>query len=342
MVLDHQVEIKVQTLTPVWTGDNNGETSYLRATSFLGGLRFWTEALLRSFGKYTCNITNNDDRCLYDPKNNRYACSACKIFGCTNLGRSFRMKVIEGKRLTTVSSKKILLRDQEYTQNNRHKIPTYYPKGGLHGTFSIGLIPLRGDGLSSYLVAGLKLMLDWGSLGAQDQYGQGLVKAETEKLADHLQQLSFSSGDATDTYDLPKFSDFFFFYCEMKDSEQYNEEHQFKIRNKVRNSLRENQDQRSLRHYFCGSLSNPKQGTKYNISQYNNKLFGWGWFPRSGEHSQSRDLCLNNLKNELKKIACNDSLYWKEYNSSRDQDSPSTWSEYVWNMLNKSWREEEA
>ncbi len=97
MQLPQPITVKVKTITPIWTGDAQGKTSYVKGTSLVGGLRFWTEALLRSFGGKPCDITTDRDsnsRCIYDPKaGKKEICPACEIFGCTGKARSFMLRV---------------------------------------------------------------------------------------------------------------------------------------------------------------------------------------------------------------------------------------------------------
>lgn len=341
MTLAEPLKIRVSTLTPIWTGDSDQKTSYLRATSFLGGMRFWTEALLRSFGENVCNITHQENRCIHDSQNGQWGCAACNIFGCTGLSRSFRLRVIDDDGLKEIKSKKVTIEQQTYNSNGQTRMSLYFPKGGLTGSFAITIMPIRPGDLNPYFLAGFKLLLEWGNLGAQDQYGQGLVKADTESMQEKLQSIDLEEQPQTnDNNELPNFKDFFFFKGKVTDTSTEVNKVPFMVRNKVRNSLREGKNQTSLRHYFCGCLGSgnqEKQGAKYNISLYDNQLYGWGWFPRQGNYKAFRDSCLNILKQRLEDV-CSNSLIWKEYNSVRDEASHHSWPEYVRDMLNNAWR----
>ena len=43
------MEIKLKTLTPLWTGDLNSECSTINETGIIGSLRWWYEALNKLF-----------------------------------------------------------------------------------------------------------------------------------------------------------------------------------------------------------------------------------------------------------------------------------------------------
>jgi CRISPR-associated protein Cmr1 len=103
-------QIKVKTLTPIWTGDVNGECFKIKETSVIGSLRWWYEALVRGLGGYACDPAsrNEDERCRLDYDKFKVAmdsgestqqaldeqiCPACQLFGCTGWSRRFRLEV---------------------------------------------------------------------------------------------------------------------------------------------------------------------------------------------------------------------------------------------------------
>jgi CRISPR-associated protein Cmr1 len=105
-------QIKVKTLTPLWTGDVNGECSMIKETSIIGSLRWWYEALVRGLGGYACDPAsrNEDKKCRLDYDKFKVAmvsgestqqaldeqiCPACQLFGCTSWSRGFRLEVRE-------------------------------------------------------------------------------------------------------------------------------------------------------------------------------------------------------------------------------------------------------
>ena len=109
------MQIKIRTLTPIWTGDVNGNCTKLRETSIIGSLRWWFEAIVRGFGGYACDPTS-DERCELNYKKfkssikertregksiqesiqealDEQICPACQLFGCTGWSRRFRLEI---------------------------------------------------------------------------------------------------------------------------------------------------------------------------------------------------------------------------------------------------------
>jgi len=86
-----KMEIKLRTLTPLWTGGVDQTPDRLHETGLIGSLRWWYEALVRGFGGYACDPTS-EDRC---PDNGGNRCVACELFGCTGWGRKFRLQALD-------------------------------------------------------------------------------------------------------------------------------------------------------------------------------------------------------------------------------------------------------
>ena len=86
-------EIKIKTLTPLWTGDIDGKCNKIKETGIIGSLRWWYEALVRGLGGYACDITSNNslEKCDYFRDKDRI-CDACRLFGCTGWSRRFRIE----------------------------------------------------------------------------------------------------------------------------------------------------------------------------------------------------------------------------------------------------------
>ena len=343
------IKIPIQTLTPILTGDCRQETSYLRATSFLGGVRFWTEALLRSLGEYVCNITG-EQRCVHDPDNGVLACAACRIFGCTGLGRSFGLKVENKGVLTDVEIGRIELPQYRYRdkKTGKDKIPTWYLSGdkakGKFGNLTLSLYPIRylnSRSIHPAICMAVYLVCHWGTLGAKNQYGYGLVKWEGEQ-----ELLRATLGDGltlctnvtpTENQSLPNLSDFFFFSGAAQSSDR---KLPFVIRYQVRAGLRTNdnnlQIDKEVRHYFCGDLKD-HEASKFNVALHNRQLYGWGYFPRGGPMAGNRDRCLNLLKRTL--VANCKDVRWKEFSSQRDTCSSSqTWDGFLQELIEMPWR----
>lgn len=86
--------IQIRTLTPLWTGDVEGESPSAKETGIIGSLRWWNEALVRGLGGYACDITSDDakERCDYG-RDKDDICDTCKLFGCTGWSRRFRLEI---------------------------------------------------------------------------------------------------------------------------------------------------------------------------------------------------------------------------------------------------------
>lgn len=98
------IELKIRTVTPLWTGDVDRECKGIKETGMIGSLRWWYEALVRGLGGYACDPTS-DIKCelKQDTFNNaiksgksiqealdEQLCPACQLFGCTGWRKKFR------------------------------------------------------------------------------------------------------------------------------------------------------------------------------------------------------------------------------------------------------------
>ena len=101
------MEVRVRTLTPIWTGDVDRKCSKIKETGIIGSLRWWYEALVRGLGGYACDPTS-ERRCELDQKRfqkairegksiqealNEQICPACQLFGCTGWSKRFKLEV---------------------------------------------------------------------------------------------------------------------------------------------------------------------------------------------------------------------------------------------------------
>ena len=241
--------VPIEAVTPVWTGDNEKKTSYLRATSLLGGLRFWTEALLRSLrqpGDKAICAANGEGGCRHDREKPKDTCAACQIFGCAGLSRSFTLKVAgeqpaaDGRKSKAIGP--IELRKTDSMTERGGGVGTHiWPlqDAGLIGQFDLVFSPLRPSGgeptdrladrladrpaaasaLNGYLALAAHLLLHWGMLGAKDQYGYGLARVRESEttgqfaalLAKTLKALASGPDIVPAASQLPSLHDFFFF-----------------------------------------------------------------------------------------------------------------------------------
>jgi len=327
--------ISVKTETPIWTGDADSQTTSIKATSILGGLRFWAEAMVRSFGEKVCNITSAGDKDVYDKnKPEQKICRVCETFGCTGKGKGFGLSILEGN-LTNPAIGRIKLQEYEYEkpifnkytkQWEQKKItPTWYlnNKKGKSGNFEIKIIPLKPKGITPDLALSFCLMLKWGTLGALDQFGYGMIDATIPEQFTELAKKALPKQNTTPLQGI-SLHDFFFFKLATGNQDK---ELPFKIRYLVRKALREPKNNKSLRHYFCGNMHGDTQATKYNIGiKQDGTIAGWGYYPTNGKFGNERDRCLALLKTILEhdSIQKQDSIQkvkWVEFNSDRDTEA---------------------
>lgn len=105
------MELKIRTLTPLWTGDVDQECKKIKETGIIGSLRWWYEALVRGLGGRACDPTSDVkefkkcelkrdkfDKAIKSGKSTQEAldgqiCPACQLFGCTNWKKRFRLEI---------------------------------------------------------------------------------------------------------------------------------------------------------------------------------------------------------------------------------------------------------
>ena len=162
------MEVKIRTLTPIWTGDIDQTSDLLQFTGIIGSIRWWTEAILRSINKYACDPTS-DEKCPEEVKNEKYYCSACLIFGATGMRRAFRLNMNGGKR--TFAGRAINIKP---SGRNRG----WYLGSGIVGEIDLSIIPLNKDFDESLVFVPLILASKWGGIGARTQHGYGVVEME--------------------------------------------------------------------------------------------------------------------------------------------------------------------
>lgn len=102
------MEIKLKTLTPLWTGGVDQTCDRLHETGLIGSLRWWYEALVRGLGGYACDPTS-EDRC---PDQDGKHCVACELFGYTGWARKFRLQVLSAPDFVSFGNLKAVKAEQ--------------------------------------------------------------------------------------------------------------------------------------------------------------------------------------------------------------------------------------
>lgn len=57
---DNIFEVKIKTLTPIWTGDADRRNTTLREAGIIGSLRWWYEALIKGLGGTACDPNEHE------------------------------------------------------------------------------------------------------------------------------------------------------------------------------------------------------------------------------------------------------------------------------------------
>ena len=203
------LEIKLTTLTPIWTGGADGKSDRLHITGIIGSLRWWYEVIVRGLGGWACDPTDpNSTRCSYDdkkPETFDNVCNVCRIFGATGWARRFRIILTDERDLQyrnptkpwdnhvnhsekivfglSKTRKQQLLSEWRKQQINR-KLPNWYLNGPpLFGSVGLNIIaigpkePASNEPFQLKVIDGLfQFIEEWGSLGAKPQMGLGVVQ----------------------------------------------------------------------------------------------------------------------------------------------------------------------
>ncbi len=333
----------------VWTGGANPkEMDSLKTTSFTGGLRFWTDALLRAEGRECCT---GQSRCS-DGGGGKPVCPTCAIFGCTGLSRAFTVRT-ETPDFDHVVPKKGNLKVPlgKFVYNNsqgRQKTPSYFLTNGYRGPITLSLSMRRPHNSSFTLppevLTALYLMLEYGTFGAYDQYGCGQVNMDAdEKKALREACSAWKTEDRPADTGGVTLRDFFFFKGV---TEAQNPEAMCEIRHDIRNLLRApslpDPVATKLRHWFCGALGNPAQGTNYaySVDPRTGQIYGWGHFARAGvEFTKFRETAVRAVYDTVRKKCSGNSFVWKEFGSPRDPSSPRDWPGYLASLISTEWRQ---
>ncbi len=181
------LEIRLRTLTPLWTGGVDQAADRLHETGLIGSLRWWYEALVRGLGGYACDPTDDKSKCKeYDPKLGQASvCAACYLFGTTGWARLFRLRVLQDDmRLvplhfyTTLPANKRWLGSIFGGEKRNNQID------GMTVPFGQLRLEIVGRGVDEdYALSQVAWTLDFiakfGGLGAKLQHGFGQIALST-------------------------------------------------------------------------------------------------------------------------------------------------------------------
>ncbi len=207
------LEIRMRTLTPLWTGGVDQTCDRLHETGLIGSLRWWYEALVRGLGGSACDPTG-DSRCEYDPKKpdppEKQLCAVCYVFGCTGWTRRFRLQVeSEGNTLLQQSDNVLIPSGRVHQSKGGQRAGGWYVFGKSRvGTIGIRIIPLCNADLRP-LHTILTLINQHASLGPKGASGYGIIQVENVQ-PDVEWMVGISNRLPARNNSLPDFRDFFF------------------------------------------------------------------------------------------------------------------------------------
>lgn len=330
------MEIRIKTLTPLWTGGVDGKCDRIHETGIIGSLRWWMEALVRGMGGEVCDPT--EQKCLYDPKKpNKGICKVCEVFGATGWKRRFRLEVQENG--ISDDSMQNITADRTYKKNNTNKHPTWYFKNATpkNGKFTIQIQKLHRD-FDPEIISGLiQFIADWSVLGARPQMGFGVIEVEGDRIDTKplFDWLTSTAGERT--YEqLPSLKNIFLAKIQVKDSNTST----FNLKYDLRQLFRTN---KALRHFVMGAV--PKDSDKNSNSEnkkdqriaakvkmsrpYQDKngktvMRVWGWIPETADvynDSLNREKVVHEINEHLQNKY--NLKIWREMNSTRDTVTPN-------------------
>lgn len=174
------VTLTIKTLTPLWTGNYDRKSEFLKSTSIIGSLRWWFEAIIRGFGYYACDPTLNPCELKESVSD---ICLACNLFGCSGFRKQFLFRVGELDKTNlffkTESNKWWLNRQYQ----NQDKV--------LWGECNIEIIGLN-ENAEELLSSLLLFIQNYGGIGAKTQngFGQFIIKTQlNNEEENHLRRI---------------------------------------------------------------------------------------------------------------------------------------------------------
>lgn len=177
--MSEPLTLKLQTLTPLWTGGVDGTSDRLQATGIIGSLRWWYEAIVRGLGGRACDPTEH--ACSFDaekyekaaglpPRERLHAaglCDACQLFGATGWRRRFNIQVSAQDAPAWQGERGLNVKPYGRTRG-------WFLNPGRVGTL---MCRLSGDPETLRHMAALWRFLEqWGNVGARPQLGYGLFR----------------------------------------------------------------------------------------------------------------------------------------------------------------------
>lgn len=299
-------DIEFTALTPLWTGDAEGESdSRTLESGLIGSLRWWLEALARSKGVRIPDPTVDGGE-EYDPEKKDGGLSAVsQLFGATGWRRRFRLEVMKCGEEGKLKSRYII---QTGTPIRRDKLKEgesawYFDSDARAGEFRVRLTSL--DDVDLDLLGGLmQFVAERGGLGAKTQNGCGVISmAEDAQGRAALEKwLGELSGDCED--DLPRVDRMFFVKMKPKQGATFDVEEPFRLKAELRQKLHGAGWTDDFRHELMGWVkprSEERIAAKvhisfpYELSGGGQEMRIWGWVPKQWERQGGEMLGILNV-----------------------------------------------
>lgn len=336
------MELKIKTLTPLWTGGvEAGKVDRIHETGILGSLRWWYEAIVRGLGGEACDPSAGT--CRFDAE--KYAksqaaderqrrrdaslCDVCQVFGATGWRRRFRLTILDNTTPDSLVGSRAKA-NRSYTDGGKTHTPTWYFRDNQSDKPRSGNLTIQTQSLAPEfppaVIAGLiQFIADWTAIGARAQMGFGMIEVEnsrinTQPLYDWLIPIA---GNHTYTK-LPSLQNIFLARISPKNSGNFSEQDTFNLKYDLR-QLFSGQQNSDLRHFIMGTVRGKRTAAKVKMSRpYNNQIRVWGWIPERAKvyrNPWNRDAIVGAIHKHLK---TNYTLQvWREMNSPRDTVTPN-------------------
>ncbi len=296
------LKLKLETLTPIWTGDIHGDGGRdVFATSLLGSMRWWLEALMRGVGADVPDPTASQP--VFNPDHAEALDPASRMFGATGLRRRFRLDVEHAC--------KGLPRPAPI--HGGHGRSWHFSSGGMKGPLTLTVVPLA-PGLDTQILHDLiAFQTKWAGLGARTQMGFGVCSLGTPSGGEALLGLLRNNVGQASSDGLPSLRDMFFAKCGPLRKCGFSPNETFDLKIALRGGLRPNaymnetaqQEMNHARHELYGTITGQRRGSKVSVSRpYGDppEIRLWGWLPRDSEDEylrRERDAILSRIKAHL-------------------------------------------
>ena len=332
------MEVKLRTLTPLWTGGVAGKVDRIHETGILGGLRWWYEVIVRGLGGDVCDP--NQGKCSFDAE--KYAksrasdkrqrlrdaglCDVCQVFGATGWRRRFRLTIIDKTQRDTSAPEQISA-DRPVNPKTKREPTWWFPDYPRDSNLTIRVESLASDFHPEVIGGLIQFIADWAALGARAQMGFGVIKPvngriDTELLFEWLKPIT-----GTNSYPgFPSLRNIFLARISPKKGRQFSEQDTFNLKYDVR-QLFAGQQNASLRHFVMGTAEGKRMAAKVKMSRPHkgrSEIRVWGWIPERANayrRNWDRESVVRGIYDHLN---TNYTLQvWREMNSSWDMNTPN-------------------